>query len=79
MTPFQYVTLVAFIITCVTVTYLNSLHLVKVKKRRDECLVSLASLMVSISSLPEESMTQELRVAYNLGLWVLRPEALKKD
>lgn len=79
MTPFQYITLMIFVLICITVTYLNSLHLVKVRKRRDECLIALASLMSTARDLPKEVLTEDFKLAYSLGSYVLRLESLKRD
>lgn len=79
MTPFQYLTVIAFVLTCIIVTYLNSLKIVRVMRRRDECMIALYALMRSVRDIKAEDVSNDMLEAYKLGTEALKPEKLKKD
>ncbi len=79
MTPFQYLTVIAFVATCIVITYINQMKIVRVMRRRDECMMALYALMTSVRELPVEEVTDNMITAYKLGTEALKPEKLKRD
>lgn len=56
MTPFQFYVFLAFITTCIIVTFMNSRRLIAARKQRDVLAGALASLMCHINDVYPEAV-----------------------
>lgn len=78
MTSFQFIVLILFILTCIAVTYFNSMQMVRLRARRDHFMLLSSAFMAAVNEMPEEQKTESLKYLYTLGLETFNLNKLKK-
>ena len=78
MTPFQIITLSAFVLICILVTYRNTINLVKQKQEADTYALALENLVDLVGKLPESVLSEELKQVVRVRAIVLKERAAKK-